>query len=143
MKRLATAALIGLLTHTAGCFPAASPADGSNVSPRGRTVSAEEIANSSASTAWEALSLLGAFIRLEEDKDQQPARITSRGRSSINLSSEPLIFMDGVRLVEYRVLHSIGAHLVEKIQFITGPEASIRYGTNAGNGVILITTRST
>ena len=103
---------------------------------------AEQIERSSVKTAWDALQLLGAFLRLDEDKDSQPARMTARGRSSIILSSEPQVILDGVRLVEYQLLHSMSAHLVERIEFITGPQATTRYGTNSGHGVILITTRS-
>ena len=124
------------------CHPAAHTEDGDSVAPRGRVVDAADIARSGARNAWEALSLLGGYVRLEQDKDRQPARLTSRGRSSINLSSEPQIVLDGVRLVEYGVLQNIGASAIERIQLLTGPQASIRYGTNAGNGVILIVTRT-
>lgn len=143
MRRGMMAALTGLALLTTGC--ALRPATGQNdgdPSPRGRTVEAEEIERSSVRTAWDALQLLGAFLRLEEDKDQQPARMTSRGRSSILLDSQPRVVLDGVRLVEYTVLEGMSAHLLERIEFLTGPQATIRYGTNAGNGVILITTRT-
>ena len=143
MKRGTMAALTGLVLMTSGCAlrPATGTADGSS-SPRGRIVDAEEIERSSVDSAWDALQLLGAFLRLEEDKDQQPARMTSRGRSSILLDSQPRVILDGVRLVEYKVLHDMSAHLIQRIEFLTGPEATTRYGTNAGHGVILITTRS-
>jgi len=143
MRRGIGVALTGLALLTSGCGlrPMQSDTDGSP-SPRGRVVDAEEIERSSVRTAWDALQLLGAFLRLEEDNDQQPARMTARGRSSIILSSEPRVVLDGVRLVEYGVLHGMGAHLVERIEFLTGPEATQRYGTNAGHGVILITTRT-
>lgn len=143
MIRTKMAAVAALALAAGACLgPARSSRSGDDYNSR-YVVTAEEIANSGAMTAWEALRLLGAVVRLEEDKDQEPARITARGRSSINLSSEPLVFLDGVRLGEYRVLHSMGAHLVERIEFVAGPQASIDYGTNAGHGVILITTRST
>lgn len=142
MRRGTMAILTGLAILTTGCSlrPATGSTDGSP-SPRGRVVDQEQIERSSVETAWDALQLLGAFLRLEENKDQQPARMTSRGRSSIMLDSQPQVVLDGVRLVEYRVLHGMSAHLVERIEFLTGPEATQRYGTNAGHGVILITTR--
>ena len=134
-------AVAGLAVLVGGCGirPATGGGDGS-LSPRGRSIDAEQIEASSVSTAWDALQLLGAFLRLEEDKDQQPARMTARGRSSIILTSEPQVILDGVRLLEYQVLHSMNANVVQRIEFITGPEATTRYGTNAGHGVILITT---
>lgn len=143
MKRGPTLALLGLILVTSGCGlrPASGTEDG-NPSPRGRIVESGEIERSSARTAWDALKLLGGFLRLEEDKDQRPARITARGQSSIVLSSEPQVILDGVRLVEYRMLQRMSAHLIERIEFLTGPEATTRYGTNAGHGVILISTRT-
>lgn len=143
MRRGMMVALAGLTLLTSGCAlrPATGDNDG-NPSPRGRVVDAEDIERSSVRTAWDALQLLGAFLRLEEDKDQQPAQMTARGRSSIILSSEPQVVLDGVRLVEYTVLEGMSAHLIQRIEFLTGPEATTRYGTNAGHGVILITTRT-
>lgn len=143
MTRTAIVALAALTLGVGACLPAARSSRGADEYNDRYVVTAEEIESSGASTAWEALRLLGAAVRLEEDKDQQPARISARGRSSINLSSQPLVFLDGVRLAEYQVLHSMGAHLLERIEFVSGPQASIDYGTNAGHGVILITTRST
>jgi outer membrane cobalamin receptor len=139
--RLAVSGLI-LLTTTSCLGAAAGDPDVDNTSPTGRIVTAEDIARSDASTAWEALGLLGGYLRLEEDSKQRPVRITARGRSSILLRSEPQVFMDGVRLVEYTVLKNMDSTLIEQIELVTGPRASIRYGTNAGHGVIVITTRS-
>ena len=134
----------GLALSLAGCgLKAANNAHDGDANPGGRVVDAEDIAASSARTAWEAMQLLGAFLRLDEDKDRNPARMTSRGRSSILLSSQPLVFLDGVRLVELGLLKEMSAFHVERIEFVTGPSASIRYGTNAGNGAVVITTRST
>lgn len=136
------AAVATLVLLTAGCGIRAGSPEGSHTSPGGRTVDAEDIAASSARTAWDALQLLGAYLRLEEDKDGDPVRMTSRGRASIHLKSEPQVILDGIRLVEYGLLHEMSAGHLERIEFVTGPSASIRYGTNAGNGVIVITTRS-
>ena len=139
--RLAWMTVLTVALGGCGATAAQSSPDG-DPQPGGRSISAEDIQASSARTAWDALRLLGAYLRIEEDKDQQPARMTSRGRSSIHLKSEPQVVLDGVRLVDYSVLHQMSASLIERIDFLTGPSASIRYGTNAGNGVIVITTRT-
>lgn len=131
-----------LILGTAGCGIRAGTPDGGGTSPGGRTVDAEDIAASSARTAWDALQLLGAYLRLEEDKDGDAARMTSRGRASIHLRGEPQVILDGVRIVEYGLLQEMSAGHLERIEFVTGPSATIRYGTNAGSGVIVITTRS-
>lgn len=138
---MAAVAGLALLVSGCGLRPATGSNDGSP-SPRGRVVDQEQIERSSVDNAWDALQLLGAFLRLEEDKDQRPARMTARGRSSILLDSQPQVVLDGVRLVEYTVLKGMSAHLIERIEFLTGPEATQRYGTNAGHGVILISTRT-
>jgi outer membrane cobalamin receptor len=140
-SRFAWATVLALAVGGCGVTAAQSSED-SSPRPGGRSIDAEDIEASSARTAWDALRLLGAYLRLEEDKDRQPAQMTSRGRSSIHLSSEPQVFLDGVRIVEYTVLHQMNARLIERIDFVTGPSASIRYGTNAGNGVIVIRTRT-
>lgn len=143
MKRGTLVALTGITLLTTGCAlrPATGSGDG-DLSARGRTIEAAEIEASSARTAWDALQLLGGYLRIDEDENSQPSRISSRGRSSIILRSEPQIILDGVRLVEYEVLHGMGAHLLERIQLLSGPEATTWYGTNSGHGVILITTRT-
>ena len=139
--RFAWMAALALALGGCGATAAQNSQDG-DPRPGGRSIDAEDIQASSARTAWDALRLLGAYLRLEEDKDRQPARMTSRGRSSIHLKSEPQVVLDGVRIVEYSVLHQMNAALIERIDFLTGPSASIRYGTNAGSGVIVIKTRT-
>ncbi|MGD2216754.1 MAG: TonB-dependent receptor plug domain-containing protein [Gemmatimonadales bacterium] len=78
-----------------------------------------------------------------------PADWQSRGSSSLGLRgnnsivgpSEPLVFVDGIRLpphggVEY--LDVIDPLDVERIEILRGPAATALYGTGASGGVILI-----
>ncbi len=79
-----------------------------------------------------------------------------RGVSSLSLSSEPIIFIDGVRADNTPGSNSIGfagggdtpsrindvdPGDIESIQVLKGPSAATLYGTEASNGVIQITTR--
>jgi TonB-dependent SusC/RagA subfamily outer membrane receptor len=91
--------------------------------------------------------------------------IRIRGRSSLNLSNSPLIYVDGVRinnatptgpvavagglgggpggqssLVGGR-LNDINADDIESIEVISGPAAATIYGTEASSGVITIITK--
>lgn len=85
--------------------------------------------------------------------------IQIRGRSTLSLSSEPIIYIDGVRLnnavnqgptggflgaqnagVASR-LNDISPDDIESIEIIRGPAASTIYGTEAANGVIQIITK--
>lgn len=77
-------------------------------------------------------------------------RIKIRGGASLSLSSEPLLYVDGVR-VDNTVgtgpgslvsrLNDIDPATIESVEIIKGPAASTLYGTEASNGVIQITTK--
>ena len=108
----------------------------------GRMITEQEIANSGAQTAWEAVRLLSGYVRFTDDENGRPSSMTARGKSSIYLSSAPSLFMDGVRIVDFTVLHELSARNLESIQLITGPDATTYFGTNSGNGVIYIRTKA-
>ncbi|MEQ9570410.1 MAG: SusC/RagA family TonB-linked outer membrane protein, partial [Longimicrobiales bacterium] len=82
-------------------------------------------------------------------------RIRIRGASSISLSNEPVIFIDGIRVESGANSGSIGVggqvpsrlndlnpEEIESIEIVRGPSAATLYGTDAANGVIRITTKS-
>ena len=79
-----------------------------------------------------------------------------RGVSSLSLSSEPIIFIDGVRADNTAGSNSTGfsgggdrpsrindidPNDIESIQVLKGPSAATLYGTEASNGVIQIITK--
>ena len=79
-----------------------------------------------------------------------------RGVSSLSLSSEPIIFIDGVRADNTAGSNSVGfqgggdrpsrindldPNDIESIQVLKGPSAATLYGTEASNGVIQIVTK--
>jgi len=65
--------------------------------------------------------------------------ITIRGPSSLMLSNEPLILLDGVP-VDIDMLMTISPDDVERIEILKGPSAAI-FGSRGGNGVIAIYTK--
>lgn len=81
------------------------------------------------------------------------SRIRVRGASSISLSNEPLIYVDGVRVQtgptlsvfvggqQPSRLDDINPEDIESIEIVKGPAATTLYGTEAANGVIRITTK--
>lgn len=82
------------------------------------------------------------------------SRIRVRGSNSINLSNDPLLVIDGVRVNNNPNSTSIGVggqspsrfndinpDDIESIEVIKGPAASALYGTAASNGVIQVTTK--
>ena len=80
--------------------------------------------------------------------------INIRGRSTLSLSQQPLIYIDGVRVSNDvgtgpRVqggnvvsrLDDIDPEDIETIEIIKGPSAATLYGTEAANGVVQIITK--
>ncbi|HEY9230174.1 MAG TPA: SusC/RagA family TonB-linked outer membrane protein [Gemmatimonadaceae bacterium] len=75
-----------------------------------------------------------------------------RGIKSISLSSSPIYVVDGVRMAADAInigtggttvslLNTLNPDEVEDIEIVKGPSAATLYGTDAANGVIVITTK--
>ena len=82
------------------------------------------------------------------------SRVRIRGSNSINLSNEPLLIVDGVRVnnAASSFSYGVGGQVIsrmedfnpediESLDIIKGPAAAALYGTAAANGVIQITTK--
>jgi TonB-linked SusC/RagA family outer membrane protein len=81
------------------------------------------------------------------------SRVRIRGQSSLSLSNDPIVYIDGVRAdagatnssgtggTQQSALDMIAPEEIETIDVIKGPAAATLYGTQAANGVILITTK--
>jgi TonB-linked SusC/RagA family outer membrane protein len=78
--------------------------------------------------------------------------IRIRGASSVNLSNDPLLFVDGIRINEGQVsgsvngqnydrLNDINPDDIESIEVVKGPAAATLYGADASAGVIQIITK--
>ncbi|MCH7565397.1 MAG: SusC/RagA family TonB-linked outer membrane protein [Gemmatimonadetes bacterium] len=80
-------------------------------------------------------------------------KIRIRGANSISLSNEPLVFVDGIQFnsgiataiglggQDTSRLDDINPNDIASIEILKGPAATGLYGTQAANGVILITTK--
>jgi TonB-linked SusC/RagA family outer membrane protein len=81
-------------------------------------------------------------------------RIRIRGSNSVSLSNEPVLVVDGVRVENNPSSSSVGVggqvpsrlndispQDLETVQVVSGPAASVLYGTDAANGAILMRTR--
>jgi TonB-linked SusC/RagA family outer membrane protein len=82
------------------------------------------------------------------------SRVRIRGTSSISLSNDPIYIIDGIRMTSNSSSTAIGVggtapsrvndlnpEEIENIEIVKGPSAATLYGTDAANGVIVITTR--
>jgi TonB-linked SusC/RagA family outer membrane protein len=82
------------------------------------------------------------------------ARVRIRGNNSLNLSNDPIYVIDGIRMTSNSnssTLFTGGAQPsrvgdlnpdeIESIEIVKGPSAATLYGTEAANGVVVITTK--
>lgn len=95
----------------------------------------------------------GVVIRNNSGTTGTASEIRIRGASSITLSNEPLIYIDGVRMSGgaqqiYGVGNQSGTRLndikiedIESIEVVKGPAAATLYGSDAVAGVISIITK--
>lgn len=106
-----------------------------------RLMTAEEIHDSGASNAWDAIRRT-VGLSLTENSRGEPAGVSARGQSSFHLDDTPVVVVDGVRVMDLRLLRSIDARTISTIEFTNGIQGTLRYGTGSGGGAIVITTRS-
>ena len=75
-----------------------------------------------------------------------------RGIKSVSLSSEPIYVIDGIRMnsgvlglatggTNVSLLNTLNPEEISDIEIVKGPSAATLYGTDAANGVIVITTK--
>jgi TonB-linked SusC/RagA family outer membrane protein len=75
-----------------------------------------------------------------------------RGTNSLSLSNDPIYVVDGVRMntdnhtagftgTHFSYLNDLDPNQIEDIEIVKGPSAATLYGTDAANGVIVITTK--
>jgi hypothetical protein len=132
-------ASLGLIIMLAGCATA-RPRDATKDPPVGQLITAEQIRETGASTAWQALKFT---VRTHQFTDArgEPVRIFSnRGVGSFVLREEPLVFVDGARLIDIQLLQQMPAHHIHSVRVLNGTDGTTYYGTSAVAGVFLIET---
>jgi TonB-linked SusC/RagA family outer membrane protein len=116
---------------------------------------ADKIAELPVSTVGQLLSGRSAGVQVvSAGATGAGSRIRIRGQSSLSLSNDPVVIIDGVRMTAATGSSSIGVggsapsrlddlnpEEIENIEVIKGPSAATLYGTEAANGVINITTK--
>ncbi|MDF9799284.1 TonB-linked SusC/RagA family outer membrane protein [Catalinimonas alkaloidigena] len=105
------------------------------------SVDGAEIDKIPTATADQALlgKLAGVNIKTNSGNSGEPARIQIRGLSSISASNSPLIVVDGYPI--QGDLSSINMQDVESINVLKDAASASIYGSRAGSGVILVTTK--
>ena len=120
------------------------------------TVDAAEIVDRGAITSVQdvlAARIPGVSVGQTSGSSGSSQRIRIRGASSISLSNEPLVFIDGVRANSANEglvftggqtnsrLFDLNPDEIESIEVVKGPAAATLYGADASAGVIQIITK--
>lgn len=83
----------------------------------------------------------GLFIEKSGDPTGASSRILIRGVTTLG-NNDPLYVIDGVPTVRQEVFSNLSPSVIESVQVLKDASASSIYGARAGNGVIIVTTKS-
>src|SRR5256714_4976036 len=100
------------------------------------------IARSRGQTAWEVLKKEAPQLTYGERRDGRPTKLERRGAASFVLNDAPLIFVDGVQVLDMQRLQTLPASTLHRIEILNGLDGTTYYGSNAVRGVIVITTKN-
>ena len=98
-------------------------------SSRRDLITAEEIAQTTAKNAYEAIQLL------------RPNLLRHRGSRGRSVAIEPVVYVDNLRYGGMRALYDISSVTIEKIQYLKATDATTRFGTNHMGGAFVVTTK--
>lgn len=140
-RRTLSACALILPAAFLGCSRATQNTE-TTTSPHSIIIDADRIAQSGAATAWDALRLTVPVLQFRENSRGTPVRITRRGRSSLVLNDQPLVWWDNVRVWDIRNLDLMPAADIHTIEVLTGLEGTTQYGASNSTGVILIRTKA-
>lgn len=111
------------------------------LAPGGIVLTQDDIRAMGARDAFHAVEKAASHLRIQRTRNGSPEKITQRGVASFLLNSEILVVVDGTRVqTVVQHLQNIPAESILFIQILTANEASARYGSDAGNGVITLRT---
>ncbi len=107
------------------------------------TVKGASIADMPTSNVTQSLSGLSAGISLQQTSGEPGAApaIRIRGAGSINSGNDPLYVIDGYPTTDSELFNNINPSDIDDIQILKDAASSAIYGSKAGNGVIIVTTK--
>lgn len=102
-------------------------------------VSGDQLYNAPVATAGDALKgkVSGLRVASADNVAGSGPRFLIRGGSSINMSNDPIVIVDGVT----RGMSDINPNDIESIEVLKDAASAGIYGSRASNGVILVTTK--
>lgn len=109
--------------------------------PGGRVITREALERTGARNAWEAIVRGSTHLTIQHSRGGHDSRISYRGVDSLVRERDVLVVVDGnlVRNAESE-LRALQAEHILFIQILSGREAALRWGSEAGNGVIYVRT---
>lgn len=138
---LLAAVVLAGLGGLAACSPKPVYRVDDGLEPGGQVITRADISALGARDALEVVERSGTHLRIQHTRAGTPARITQRGVSTFVLHSQVMVVVDGTRVgTVAEHLRNIPSETIDFIQILTGREAALRYGSEAGNGVILVRT---
>ncbi|HEX2187389.1 MAG TPA: Plug domain-containing protein [Longimicrobiaceae bacterium] len=132
------ALLLGGFLAACTLAPLSTPADGPVAG--GRVVTAEQIRESGARTAWQALERQPGLLRTGTAGG---GRVTARGSRAVPgtlAAREPLLVLDGARMADMGILRDVPAESVQSIRVLGAIEGTALHGAAGGNGVVEVRT---
>lgn len=107
----------------------------------GQIITQEDILRSGATDAFEAIERGRTHLLISHSGRGHSGKISHRGSDSLVLGNAILLVVDGTRANRpQQMLRSIPAGSIVFIQVLSGREAAVRWGSEAGNGVVLVRT---
>jgi TonB-linked SusC/RagA family outer membrane protein len=107
-------------------------------------VSGRDIARQPVGIASEALAGLAAGVQVQSNRGGTPGEapvIRVRGNGSLTAGNDPLYVVDGFPLQNAGQFNAINPSDIESIDVLKDAAAAAIYGSRAGNGVVIITTK--
>ncbi|MDR1171428.1 MAG: TonB-dependent receptor, partial [Bacteroidales bacterium] len=106
-------------------------------------LNAENIKEMPVGTLAESLygQMSGLYLVQSDGQPGSAPSIRIRGTGSLTASSEPLFVIDGYPTNDAQVFANLSAENIESIQVLKDAASAAIYGSRAGNGVIMVTTK--
>jgi hypothetical protein len=109
---------------------AGASGDGTRASAPANLITREMVEQTHVSTAFELV------------QNVRPRWLQDRGPTSLDGSRTPVqIYLDGSRYGGPEALQAISLDAIEEMRYLGAADATTRFGTGHGGGVILVTTR--
>lgn len=111
------------------------------IEPGGTLITREQIDEMHVVTALEAVERGAKHLVIQRTRQGSPVRIYQRGVGSFLIAADVQVVVDGALVNEgVNALSNIRAEHVESIQILSAREATVKFGANGGNGVIIVRT---